>query len=523
MNQTKNLTLTLAFFVLAACISTNMYGQKGKLSKGLNIITPELLQGHVNFLASDALLGRNTPSPGLDTAAAYIVRHFRAFGVQPVGNTFFQPVPLVNIALGEDNSVTITQNGDSKALAIKTQFVPYDITGSGECEGELVFAGFGITAPEYNYDDYQGIDVKGKVVCVMRHEPGENDSTSVFNGKAFTRYAWLDYKMENAINHGAVGMLVLTDPANHEMISPRGFPWPSLSRILPKDALPLVMQNPAEKKIPVVHVGRDIMERMFGSVDSMKNVQKRIDQENKPHSVDFAGITIHLKTTVTEIPVRSQNVIGIVPGTDPVLKNEYVVVGAHYDHVGFKRDHKEGEDYINNGADDNASGTSGMLAVAQAFSKMPKPKRTVIFIAFSAEEKGLYGSKAYVNNPLFPLDKTVAMLNLDMIGRNNIDSLFLEGANHSPDLTEIVKQENEKVGFKLQTDEETYVGRSDHASFYNKNVPFVFFFTGEHPDYHTPRDNPDTVNPKKIARVSQLIFRTAWYLANDDKHYALIK
>jgi len=513
----------LSMLLIFCLFSLTTFAQKSDTKKALDVITTHKLKTHIDYLASDSLLGRNTPSPGLDTAAAYIMREFKKYGIQPVNGTYFQPLPLVITSLGEENIVEIDNKGEKSSLKIKTQFVPFEITANAETSGALIFAGYGITAPEYNYDDYNGLDVKGKIVVVMRHEPGEDDTASVFLGKKSTKHAFMDTKAENAIKHGAVGMLVLTDPLNHQMVTPRGFPWPSLSKIIPKDALPMHLID-SITKIPVVHVGKEVVNILFGSLDSLKSIQKSIDAMLKPISFDYPSINVRIKTSIVETKIKTNNVIGIIPGSDSGLKNEYLVVGAHYDHVGYNKEHSETEDYILNGADDNASGTSGMLAVAEAFSKMKtKPKRSVLFMAFSGEEKGLYGSAAYVGKPLFPLEQTVAMLNMDMISRNGIDTLFLEGAELSPDLVNIVKAENIGIEFKLQLNEDEHVGGSDHASFYEKKVPFIFFFAGLHPDYHTVRDNPGTINPEKAARIAKLVFKTAWYVANDNKGYKLIE
>ncbi|NJO70140.1 MAG: M28 family peptidase [Bacteroidetes bacterium] len=209
----------------------------------------------------------------------------------------------------------------------------------------------------------------------MRHEPGEQDSSSVFAGLDFTKHAYLENKVKNAIDHGAAGMLVVTDPLNHMMINPRGFPWPSLSKMIPEDALPMYLKNEDIKKIPVVHVGKEVMNMVYGSVDSLKNIQAQIDRNMKPLSMPFPGIEIRIKTTVTDNPVKNSNIIGILPGTDPELKNEYLIIGAHYDHVGYLKEYNPGEDYIINGADDNASGTAGLLSIAEAFFKAERQNR----------------------------------------------------------------------------------------------------------------------------------------------------
>jgi hypothetical protein len=509
--------------VILLALAFQVSAQTTKPLNGIDIITGSKIKAHVDYLASDSLLGRNTPSKGLDSAAVYIVKLFKENGILPFNNNYYQPVPLTITSLGKENLVEINNNGIKTSLAIKTQFVPYEVTGNGDVSGSLVFVGYGITAPEYNYDDYQGIDVKGKIVVVLRHEPGELDTASTFAGLKNTQHAFVESKVKNAIHHGAAGVLVLTDPLNHLIITPRGFPWPSLSRIIPEDALPMHLTDEKSNKIPVVHVGEDVIKMMFGSVDSLKSLQRTMDRTLKPKSQSFPMVTVRIKTSTEEKTIHTSNIVGFIPGTDPVLKNEYVIVGAHYDHVGYNKSHAPGEDYIINGADDNASGTAGMLAVAEAFAKnTTKPKRSLIFIGFTAEEKGLYGSEAYVNNPAVPVEKTVAMINLDMIGRNHIDTLYLVEGKESPDVTDIIRKENASVGFTIVEDEEL-AGRSDYDNFYKKDIPFAFFFAGLHPDYHTVRDNPNTINPEKAARISVLVYKTAWNIANDNKRYTIIK
>jgi hypothetical protein len=520
MNLTCHLKQKSLFF-LSIFISITAFAQKSEPRSGIESITSSKIKAHVDYLASDALMGRNSPSPGLDSAAAYITKEFIKYGLQQVNGSYYNPVPLVIRSLGEGNFVEVNNNGETISLKIKTGFVPFESSASGEVSGSLVFAGYGITAPEYNYDDYAGLDVKGKIVVVLRHEPGEEDTASIFKGKENTKYATNETKAEIALAHGAVGMLIITDPLNHQLLAPRGFPWPSLSKIIPKDALPITLEDKGTKKLPLVHVGKEITDLLFGSTDSLKSIQIAIDKSLKPFSKEFPSIVVKMKVTINEDHLKTGNIVGLIPGTDPVLKNEYLIIGGHYDHVGFNKTHAEGEDYIINGADDNASGTAGVLTIAEAFTKMrEKPKRSVLFMAFTAEERGLYGSTSYVQNPLFPLEKTVAMFNLDMIGRNSMDSAYLEGASVSPDLVDIVKNQNKGIGFTLVPDDELFE-RSDNAPFYKKKVPFISCSSGLHADYHTVRDNPDTINPAKAAKISRLIFKTAWFVANDNKYYQL--
>lgn len=515
----KGLVSLSCLLILGGC---SFLGLEKPASIADKTITPELVKQMVFTLASDSMKGRNTPSPELDSAAHYIAGIFQSAGLRPVNGSYFEKVRLAIISLGDENYLKITRDSSERSYTIKSEFTPFEMTGNKEVIAPVVFAGYGITAPEYGYDDYGGIDVKGKVVIVLRHEPGEEDTSSVFDGKNATRYSNVGDKVKIAVDHGAVGVLVATDPLNHRLISPRGFPWPSLSRTLPKDALPITLMAEEKDKVPVLHVGPEVIARLLGSVDDLKSIQARIDSTMKPSSFEIPGAVVSMKTTTVIRDMSSQNVVGYLEGKDPILKNEFLIIGAHYDHVGYQKEHEPGKDYVFNGADDNASGTSAVLAIAQAFARQhEKPRRSVLFITFAGEEKGLYGSRSYTDQPLFPLDRTVAMLNLDMVGRNSVDSVFIIGESKSPDIAQINREENKEIGFVLVT-EDKVLGGSDHQSFYKKKVPFLFYFSGFHPDYHQLSDNPEFINTAKLAKVARLAFRTAWRIANDDRRYRVI-
>jgi hypothetical protein len=466
---------------------------KGPTRTALNSIRAEDVRRYIDFLASDSLMGRNTPSPGLDIAAHYIADEFSRFGLDPLDGSYFQKFYLNLVRLGDQNFLILKdQSGGEFSFEIKRDFMPFAYTANKEVQSELVFVGYGITAPEYNYDDYQNLDVRGKIVIVLRHEPGEKDSTSVFDGVRHTDYSKVRTKVENAIEHGAVGLLLITDPLNHRSLRPRGFPWPSLYRNIPNDALPYTLALAEEKKIPTVHVGKRFINKIFGSVDSLKAIQTEIDASVKPNSFVISDFTIALKTSTVIASDSTQNVVAFWEGSDPNLKKEVIVIGAHYDHVGYRKGEREpGVDYIYNGADDNASGTVGLLEVAEAFSLAPPPKRSVIFIAFAGEEKGLFGSRAYVGQPLWPLSQTKAMFNMDMIGRNDGDKVTIIGYSRSPDLNQINTEENKYIGLKLEYNGEQHFMGSDQYSFARRGIPVLFYNTGEHPDYHRVTDNPD--------------------------------
>jgi Zn-dependent M28 family amino/carboxypeptidase len=317
---------------------------------------------------------------------------------------------------------------------------------------------------------------------------------------------------------------VITDPVNHRSLAPRGFPWPSLYENIPNEALPLTLALTEKEKIPVVQVGVTVIEQILGSIDTLRTWQQQIDRTRQPKSVPLSQVQVRLQTT-TEVTLQpTRNVIGLIEGSDAKLKKEFVVIGGHYDHVGYLKQHKEGEDYIYNGADDNASGTSAVLAIAKAFgAAKKKPKRSVLLMTFAGEEKGLFGSRAYVEQPLLPLDSTVAMLNLDMVGRNAPDSVSVGGVTRSPDLIKINEEENREVGMKLGYSIESFFNRSDQYNFARKKIPFLFYFTGEHADYHRVSDNPDKVNENKIARIATLAFRVAWRAANTDQRFHYVE
>jgi len=514
---------TIAIFLsLCLLLVGNIYSQK--INKGLNQITPELLKQYIDYLASDSMKGRNTPSRELDLAADYIAKEFESMGIQKVNGSYFQNISFCTKNLDVINSsLKISLGENSKNFDLKTDFTPFEATANLGVDAEIVFAGYGITATEYNYDDYKDIDVKGKIVLILKHEPAEKDMKSPFMGDQDTKYSFPSYKLENAMSHGAVGVLLVTDPLNHIMLTPQGYPWPSLSKFRPQDKLPfdLCINKPS---VPFVQVGESVIKFLFGSVDSLKNIQRRIDQNLKPNSYIIASSKCELATKLIIHETVAKNVVGYIEGRNPKLKSELVIIGGHYDHVGYMDKHKLGEDYIFNGADDNASGTAGVLANAKAFAAMKvKPKRSVLFILFAGEELGLYGSDFYCDNPLFPTNKSVAMINLDMIARNGNDSIEIEGEKMNPDLCNIVRKENEFVGLKIIEPKEDLFARSDQYNFFKKDISVVGITSGLHKDYHTVRDNPESIIPFKASQISRLAFRTAWVVANEKKYYAIVK
>ena len=512
---TKLVCIAVPAFVVAGCA----HRIDSPAASALNRIREGDIHTNMFFLASDSLKGRNTPSPELDTAAQYIAKTFARSGLQPVNGSYFQRFSLNIVDLGDTNELSILTAAGERAYQIKTDFTPFEMTADRQVRGPVVFAGYGITAPEYHYDDYAGLDVKGKIVFVLRHEPGEEDTASIFMGKRLTDYSNLLTKVKIAIGHGAVGMLVATDPLNHGVLTPRGFPWPSLSRIIPKDALPLTLGTDEESKIPVVHVGEGVIAQFFGSVDSLRSLEAEIDRNVSPRSFPIAGSEAFIRTSTSIQEFHANNVVGLLPGSDPAHAGETVIVGAHYDHLGEMKVHKPGERYIFKGADDNASGTCALLGVAAAAGGLSRaPRRSILCIAFSGEEKGLFGSEYYARHPLRPLKTTVAMLNMDMVGRNAEDTLYMVGSDSSPDIARIAREEDWIPAFAL-VDQTLTMGGSDHMSFMKRNIPDLFFHSGLENEYHTVNDVPELIDIHKIDRVAELVFLTAYHIANDTTTY----
>jgi hypothetical protein len=456
-------------------------------------------RAHVDFLASDLLEGRATPSRGLDVAGAYIVSQFERCGLEPggEGGSWFQPFPVLREVRLAESALAAGE----KTYEYKKDYIPFPFTGTGRAAGPLVFAGYGITREKY--DDYAGIDARGKIVLVLRHEPREK-------GRRLTKDALFATKVENAAKHGAVGLLLVTDPVNHKRTAPEG-KWPNFG------------EGGETAPIPAFHVSLEAASALLGGRD-LKAIETEIDEKLEPRSFAVDGPEVALAAKVERLTGEGRNVVAVLRGSDPALAGEAVVLGAHYDHVGtdlvpgdlglvaqrFPRGSAAGDDHIWNGADDNASGTSALIEVARAFAESPlRPRRTLVFVAFAGEELGLLGSQHYVAHPVVPIARTVAMLNLDMVGRNAPDELFV-GGKADRALADALEAANGVVGLKTKpiTDEEIG-GSSDHESFETAKVPTLFFFSGDHPDYHRVSDEASKIVPEKIARVARLAFLTA--------------
>jgi len=499
----------LIIFIFSVLFNYTLFSQEIP-KEGLDSIKPEDMKKHVYFLASDEMKGRNTPSPELDSCAAYIAREFAAYGLQPIGEngSYYQTLNMVRNKLSQPNDLMVTKSGENSTFEIKDDFVPHRSTASNKVSAPLVFAGYGITAPEYDYDDYQGIEVKGKIVLVFAGEPQEKDTSSVFNGRRRTKYSRDEEKIENAIEHGAIGFLLVTNPSKRFKNPPNS--WPSLTKRASRRTRMQVEGNEGDK-IVGMQIGRDLFGfLMKDSESSAKEIHQKIDEMLISQSFEMKDLKVSMETNLEAVKYPTRNVVGLWEGNDPVLKEELIIIGAHYDHVGVRND-----TLIYNGADDNASGTCGVMEIAEAFTKSPtRPKRSVLFMAFTGEEKGLVGSRYYTEHPFFPISNTAAMLNMDMISRNDQNEIAIVGSKSSSDLKELNEKVNVKLGIELDYSQDRFFRQSDHYPFYSKDIPVLFYFAKPTEHLHKPTDDPETVDPVKMAKIGKLVFSTAWTVAN---------
>lgn len=489
-------------------------------------IKASMILSHIQFLASPHCRGRDPGDRGMRVADAYITSVFRGIGVSPASKygNYYQNVDMHRVSLSKDCFLTVKANSFTKKAKLELDFLPVILSGEREVQAAVVFAGYGITAPEHKYDDYQKLDAKGKIVLVMRHEPGENDEKSPFEGRKNSKHGTLLKKILNAQKHGAVGIMVVSDPLNHDDCTPAqcgGTYWPSLYKERYKDEEDYKFMDFEPRMrlandkfgvyIPVVSIDLNLAEMILGTGQSLKKIQGKMDRNFKPNSFPVKGLQVAFAVSFDLKDVPAHNLVAKIDGSDPQLKDEVVIVGAHYDHEG-----KDKRGRVYGGADDNASGTAGILEVVRAFKEPDiKPKRTILFILFTAEEKGLLGSRYYTYHPLFPLKKTIAMINLDMIGRNDVDQMTVIGKYENPKLFEIINKINKStVNFEFNFSAEELIRNSDHFCFLRNNVPAIFFNSGMHDQLHTPEDTIDRIIPEKTEKTAQLVFLSLWKIAN---------
>lgn len=445
-----------------------------------NEISTKNLQAHVKHLASPGLEGRLAVAPGAHKAADYIAAQFKKIGLQPKGNKgYFQEFEYTLGAMsGKNNRLALLSSGknwNANARHIR----PLGLTTNDTVEAEAVFAGYGIIDPDKNYDDYAGIDVQGKIVLALRGSPGFLGNPAGYG---------VNRKARTAAEKGAVGFILINSPT-HLYLTP-------MQTTQAAGSVHLVAMNVTSE------VGNRLLQPAGLDVNK---VIEQIDRTQKSISQPIAGVTIRMSAEKLPNKGMAKNVLGYLPGNDPLLKEEVIVIGAHYDHLGYGETGSlaTDPDGIHYGADDNASGTAGLIELARVLAAERKNlKRSVLFIAFTAEEQGLIGSARFTRDPTVPLEKMVAMINMDMIGRLKNNRLTIGGIGTSPEWRELIERVN-NGSFQIMEDR-SGMGASDHTSFYLKNIPVLFFFTGIHEDYHRPTDTWDKINYEGQAQILRM-------------------
>jgi hypothetical protein len=482
---------------------------------------------HIKWLADDDREGRAAGSAGCLAAGDYIADHLKKLGLKPMGDngTYFQNFPIPRgFDIRPETSLVAERDGKDVTLKYDRDLKPLSLSGPGDVEAEAVFAGYGIAAPEVGYDDYAAVDVKGKVVVVLRHAPGFKNRKSPFANPALVkRYAAFQAKVNTAVGAGAAALVIVNDPTRTRK---------------PKDDEPMHAVGGTPSAIPVFHVSYRAGRRLGKVLGlSFQKEQIRIDKAHTPRSRALEGVTVHVKAALEAKTLAVRNVCALLEAPKPAasgqlsgegrtaaarpqVARETLVIGAHFDHVGLgafgSRGGKKGPGSVHNGADDNASGSASLLEMAAYFkARQEMLQRDLLFCWFTAEEMGLLGSKHYVDHPKIPLAQCVAMVNLDMVGRLGRGKLQVGGTGTSPIFPKLINAKNREYRIKTRFNPG---GRapSDNSSFYEKGMPVLFFFTGLHKDYHRPSDDWNKIDRRGIEKVARLAADVCLDLATRD-------
>ncbi len=466
-------------------------------SKNKSAVTAKELREHIQYLSSDSLKGRLTGTPGDSLAAEYIKAKFLAYGLVPVSGDGFQRFKITDKVVA-DSLNALSVNG--KSFKHGDDFEPSSFSENGTLKALVFFAGYGfsINNDSLKWDDYKGKDVKGRWVMILRGDPEPDNSMSKFAAYGADRDKALLAK-----DQGAAGVLLVSGIG-----------------IDKDDKFDPLSKNDFTVGIPVMRIKRPVANAiLLKSKTSVEDLEKKLNKTKKPASF-VTGSTVEAKSEIIQYKTNTRNVVMILPGTDSVLKHEYVIFGAHFDHLGMGGPGSSSRAVdtigVHHGADDNASGVAMDIELAGKFAGNENShKRSLVFITFTGEELGLLGSKYFVDNPLINLSKADAMVNMDMVGRlKETKDLQIGGVGTAPGLKELALAYDDTTLLKVTTTEEGS-GPSDHSSFYARNIPVLFITTGAHADYHTPSDTWEKINYKGMVNVSDIVYKIGLRLAND--------
>ena len=500
------------------------------------------LRADLFFLASDSLQGRLTDTPENAVAADWVRSRFERLGLKPGGqnNSFDHRYNLMKASLGDGNAMSIgllPSSGTRSDLRLAEEFYPHRFSANAATEGPLTFVGFGIVAPERKHDDYRDA-ARGRIALMLEREPGVNDPESIFDGVVTAEVATPLRKALAAQEKGAIGVIFLEDihnqsgPSNFQALAANY--WPATPPRVERYTLQAFSDR---VRIPVMQISPAVAERLLaGTGHTLLDLARSAETRGgvKPLPIDR---TITIKASVNHHTVPDRSVVAVVEGADATLQNEHVLISAHFDHEGADGPR------IFNGADDDGSGTVALFELAEAFvlaaQAGQRPRRSVILAAWNSEERGLLGAWAYTEDPIVPLDRIVAVLNMDMIGRDeevpvggggrfrglelqtaqsNNNATNVIGTVKSPDLRAVVERSNQGIGldlrFRYDNNISNLMRRSDHWPFIQRGVPAVWIHTGLHPDYHTVYDRPEKINYVKMEKIVRMVYQASWDLAN---------
>jgi aminopeptidase YwaD len=450
-------------------------------------ITSGELKDHVIYLSSEELAGRFPGTTGDKLAQDYIIEKFKSYGVKPGGDngTYLQNFEMMtSVKQGVNNNFTVGR----QSFTSGQEFIPIGFSTDGSIEGNLVFAGYGINDSKSGYNDYKDIDVSGKIAVILRYSPDPHNAE-------MQEQTPLVVKTIRAKENNAAGIIFVTGPVDD-----------------PDDRLVDISFSNSfrDAGIPVINITRETFDKVFASSGyTIQQLQDKINNSGQPSSFELSGVTAGIQTDVEQVTITTGNVIGVLEGNDPSASNEAIVIGAHYDHLGYGEYgslYSGTDKQIHHGADDNASGVAGVLELAQKFaSQKGSIKHDIVFMLFSGEEAGLLGSNFFTKSDKFKEMNVVAMLNMDMIGRIDKNQLVIYGIGSSPVWEPVIKNYNTNYSFDITYTKGGF-GRSDHSSFYSNNVPAVHFFTGSHEDYHRPDDTYEKLDYSGQEKIVKLVY-----------------
>jgi hypothetical protein len=543
------------------------------------------LSQDLSEIAADRYEGRGIGTRGIDLAAEYIANRFSDLGLKTdlIDGGPYQPFVVEagqSVGPASENRLVLEDpRGNRTPLVLDQSFRPLALGGGGEARGGLVFVGYGIASEDPAYDEFSGLDINGKIVIVLRKEPQQQKEDSPFAGTQPSPHAFFTTKLGAAVSRGAAGMLIVNDQLSatqqsqdswqrgneqlaaiadlsaqwrdaqqraaasaeavptslREALHERVVALQQLDNQLQASGSDLLGVNDAGRaprmlRLPVAALLRAEADRWLKAASgrSLADIEQSIDGQLKPQSFELPGTTVDMKLTLARLQLPAKNVIAELPGWGS-LADETVIVGAHYDHVGIGGEGSlaPGTIAVHNGADDNGSGTVALLELARTFSEAAAqnpqtPRRRIVFIAFSGEERGLLGSAHYVREPRFPLENTVAMVNLDMVGRLAEETVTVYGTGTAAILDGLVEQAAAATGLKL-TKEPTGNGPSDHQTFYRAGLPVLHFFTGLHNDYHRPSDDFDKINLAGLVQITDMVHQIVEVLVSVPERPQLIR